>query len=108
LISKPVYKDLKDFFEAIIDSSIQKIKSFSVPSVLFLYGPSGSGKNSTVDFLCSKYDIEKIIPKDIDIEENDEDFFSDLNYPKDLMKVFQYALFWHNPRYSNFLKNDQK
>jgi ABC-type ATPase involved in cell division len=76
-----------------------KYKNFSPPRVLLLYGPSGSGKNSTIDFLCRDLDITKITPTDISIEENSVEFMNnmDINFAKDLLKVFQYGAYWSNP-----------
>ena len=64
-----------------------------------IVGPSGSGKNSTIDYLCSDLGITKIIPSEIVIEENDEDHENlEINYAKDLFKIFQYSIFWSNPQ----------
>jgi hypothetical protein len=62
-----------------------------------LFGPSGSGKNSTVDFLCSHFGVEKIIPANIDINDGDDEIENkELDFPRELLKVFQYAIFWVN------------
>ena len=39
-----------------------------------LFGPSGCGKNSTINYLCERLGINKVVPSDIVIEENDEDY----------------------------------
>jgi hypothetical protein len=81
----------------LFDSNLPKINNFRIPSVLILFGPSGCGKNSTVDFLCSHFEVEKVTPADIDINDGDDEVENkELDYPRDLLKVFQYGVFWVN------------
>ena len=101
MISKTAYKDIKSFFEALFGPNFNSIKNFKVPSVLFLFGPSGSGKNSTIDVLCNMFKVEKITPKDIELNDIDDaelEEVRDIDYSKDLLKSINYSIFWYNPQ----------
>lgn len=59
MISKKTFQEIISFFEN------QKNNSPKFPSILFLFGPSGSGKNSTINFLVKKYGFSPKFKEDI-------------------------------------------
>ncbi len=65
---------------------------------MFLFGPSGCGKRSTIRYLCEQYGVAEASPDQLQIEDNNDEFAKDLNYAKDLMKIFTVASMWYNPR----------
>ena len=74
MISKKTFQEIISFFEN------QKNNSLKSPSILFLFGPSGSGKNSTINYLVKKYGFSPKFKEDIiDYAEN---FDMDNNFEK--------------------------
>ena len=67
--------------------------------MLFLYGPSGSGKKSTIEFLCDLYNVSYAPPEALQITDNNDEMFNrEFEYMKDLLKVFTVASTWYNPK----------
>ena len=88
-------ESLEEFFTMYFCPSQSMPRTYRPNPFLLYFGPSGSGKNSTVDFLCMKYDIEKVYPRDIVLEENSEySNYDEINFGKDLLKAFHYSCFW--------------
>jgi hypothetical protein len=59
LISRKSLQELILFFKG------QKENSAKSPSILFLFGPSGSGKNSTINFFIKEHGFFPIFEKDL-------------------------------------------
>jgi len=97
LISKTVFDKIKTFFNLNFGNPSTFKTLANSQSVLFLFGPSGCGKRSTIHFLCEQYGIAEASPDQLAIEDNNDAFVSEINYAKDLMKIFTVASMWYNP-----------
>lgn len=106
LISKKTFDQLNDFF--------QKHKQLSThnQSILFLFGPSGCGKISTINFLCNLHGFTKLDEKELvdNVEESSpkiekmskssKSFILKSALMRSMNKIFRYI-----NRKHHFLKN---
>ena len=100
LVSKTSYNILKTFFNSHFGQTPNLPKAFGPTPILFLYGPSGSGKRSTIDFLCEQFEVALATPDSLQIDDNNEKpETKDPEYVRDLFKVFNVASTWYSSKY---------
>lgn len=105
LISKVCYTQIKSFFSSHFGPRLTFQKSEPQHSILFLFGPSGSGKRSTVDYLCTEFEVALATPDQLQIDDNNDTLKEreyEPDYIKDLFKMFSVATSWYSTRYTFF------
>ena len=96
------YTQIKAFFSSHFGPKLTFQRSEPQHSILFLFGPSGSGKRSTVDYLCTEFEVALATPDQLQIDDNNdalEERDYEPDYIKDVFKMFSVATSWYSPRY---------